>query len=126
MSEKFKSFIQNDAIFYGFMVILVGISSFGLGRASVEVSRIDREGLSFISQIENPDLESNTSTKVVQEVSGFTAGDNFIASKSGTKYHLPSCPGAKQIKLENQITFLTKEEAESAGYKPAANCPGLQ
>lgn len=49
----------------------------------------------------------------------------YMASKNGTKYYLPSCGSAKRIKEENRIWFATKEEAEAAGYGPAANCPGL-
>lgn len=53
-----------------------------------------------------------------------TAG-TYMASKNGTKYYLPSCGGSKRIKPENRVWFETKEEAEAAGYGPAANCPGL-
>ena len=49
----------------------------------------------------------------------------YMASKNGTKYYLPSCSSSKRIKEENRIWFDTKEEAEAAGYGPAANCPGL-
>lgn len=49
----------------------------------------------------------------------------YVASKSGTKYHLPSCSGAKRIKEENKVWFATKEQAAAAGYEPAANCPGI-
>lgn len=49
----------------------------------------------------------------------------YVASKSGTKYHLPTCSGAKRIKEENKVWFQTKEEAQAAGYEPAANCKGL-
>ena len=49
----------------------------------------------------------------------------YVASKNGTKYYLPSCGSSKRIKEENKIWFGTKEEAEAAGYGPAANCPGL-
>lgn len=49
----------------------------------------------------------------------------YLASKSGTKYHRPSCPGAKRIKEENKIWFNSKEEAERAGYSPAKNCNGI-
>ncbi len=49
-----------------------------------------------------------------------------IASKTGSKYHLPTCPGAKAITEGNRVVFNTIEEAEKAGYTPAANCPGLQ
>ena len=50
---------------------------------------------------------------------------NFVASKKGTAYHFPWCPGAKRIKEKNKIWFQTKAAAEKAGYRPAANCPGL-
>jgi methylphosphotriester-DNA--protein-cysteine methyltransferase len=49
----------------------------------------------------------------------------YVASKNGTKYHLPWCGSAKQIKEENKVWFATKEEAEAAGYTPAANCKGI-
>ena len=49
----------------------------------------------------------------------------YMASKNGTKYYLPTCGTAKRIKEENRIWFATKEEAQSAGFGPAANCPGL-
>lgn len=49
----------------------------------------------------------------------------YVASKNGTKYHLPTCPGAKRIKEENKIWFDSKTEAEQAGYEPAKNCKGI-
>ncbi len=49
----------------------------------------------------------------------------YVASKKGTKYHLPTCSGAKTMSPENKIWFTTKEEAEAAGFTPAANCKGL-
>jgi len=49
----------------------------------------------------------------------------YVASRNGTKYYLPACGSAKRIKEENRVWFATKEEAEGAGYGPAANCPGL-
>ena len=50
---------------------------------------------------------------------------SYVASKSGTKYHLPWCGGAQRIKEENKVWFKTKEDAEKAGYTPAANCKGI-
>ena len=49
----------------------------------------------------------------------------YVASKNGTKYHLASCPGARTIAEANKVWFDTKETAESAGYAPASNCPGI-
>jgi hypothetical protein len=52
-------------------------------------------------------------------------GKVYLASKSGTKYYLPTCAGAKRIKDENRVWFATVEEAKAKGLTPAANCPGL-
>lgn len=51
--------------------------------------------------------------------------ENYVASKTGSKYYLPNCAGAKRIKEENKVWFATKELAAAAGYQPAANCKGL-
>ena len=133
MNEKLKSFLLNDQIFYGFIVILVALASFGLGRASL------------VNSGENlAQNESYTEPKTVVAASLPTAAPKttpvstapaspqvdtdaaLVASKSGTKYHLLTCPGAKQIKEENKVYFASVTEAEAAGYKPAANCPQLQ
>lgn len=134
MQEKLKSWISNDQVFYGLLLILVGCSSFALGRLSLADEPLKQaSGVSFstskalpeaesplISTIANPvdtDRTLNESTETAQAV---------VASKSGTKYHLPECPGAKQIKPDNIVTFSSRAEAEQAGYTPAANCLGLQ
>jgi hypothetical protein len=49
----------------------------------------------------------------------------FVASKTGKKYQLPTCLGAKNIAEAKKIWFASKEEAEKAGYTPAANCNGM-
>lgn len=49
----------------------------------------------------------------------------YVASKSGTRYYLPNCAGVSRIKEENKVWFATKEEAESRGLLPAANCKGI-
>ncbi|MEN9920815.1 MAG: Metal binding domain of Ada, partial [Candidatus Parcubacteria bacterium] len=60
-----------------------------------------------------PTEATSTHTAVTGEV---------VASKTGSKYHLPTCPGAKQIKPENLVSFATASAAQAAGYTPAANC----
>ena len=117
MLEKFKSFLANDALFYAVLLILVAIASFGLGRQSGLVSSdlgvIKEERRVEILQPQAPQAAAITTT--AQEGS-------IVASKSGTKYHLTTCPGASQIKESNKIYFGSREEAEGAGYTPAANC----
>jgi methylphosphotriester-DNA--protein-cysteine methyltransferase len=49
----------------------------------------------------------------------------YVASRTGTKYYLPTCGTAKRIKDENKVWFATKADAEKAGYEPATNCKGL-
>lgn len=58
------------------------------------------------------------------EIPAATSGA-YMASKNGTKYYLPTCSSANRIKAENRVWFASREEAEAAGYAPAANCPGL-
>ncbi len=49
----------------------------------------------------------------------------YVASRSGTKYHLPWCSGAKRIKEGNKVWFNSENEARAAGFAPASNCPGI-
>lgn len=49
----------------------------------------------------------------------------YVASKSGTKYYLPTCAAAKRIKEENRVWFATKAAAEAAGYAASTACKGL-
>ena len=93
------------------VVILVGLTSFGLGRLSV-------------LQEQKGKIEVYESSTSESRVLGATAG-GYVASKSGTKYYLATCSGAKQIQEENKIWFPSSQAARSAGYSPAANCPGL-
>lgn len=128
MREKFKSWLLNDQLFYGLVVILIGIASFGLGRASsFETAQIEP----VIQMIEPITLTANavaTNPSTAAQGSSPQAIDSqkpFLASKNGTRYYLSSCSGAKRIKSENIIYFSTREAAESAGYTKAINCAGL-
>lgn len=108
--------ILDDAWFTIALVLLVGITAFGLGRVSVHK----------ISAA--PSLQKGTVIESGQreEKSASSTGEIlYVASKNGTKYHLPWCGSAKQISEKNKITFTSKEAAEAAGYTPAANCPGI-
>jgi len=65
-------------------------------------------------------------TDLTDEVDDVNApSGKFVASKSGTKYYLPTCSGVKRIKEENKVYFDSIEEAEAEGLEPAKNCPGL-
>lgn len=120
MYQKLKSFVHDDTVFAVMMIILVSIASFGLGRLSIiqtstNVAKTDTTpALQQLGPLSTSALERDSLSTLV------------VASRSGTKYHLPDCPGAKQMKAENKIEFSSIEEAKAAGYTPAANCPNLE
>lgn len=99
------------------IIILVALISFGLGR----LSKIEERKMPII--IENQQQTTKQPTTINQNQ---LAGAGFVASKNGTKYHYPWCPGAATIKEENKIFFASAEEARQAGYTPASNCKGLK
>ena len=118
MYEKLKAFLHDDTLFTVFLLLLVGIVSFGLGRQSMLESAPESSNIPVLQEL---------APLQVSNVLEYTEGDiQVVGSKSGTKYHLFNCPGAKQIKVSNRIEFVSTNAAEAAGYSPAANCAGLQ
>lgn len=112
------------------IILLTATASFGLGKLSA------LHGLKKPIMIENTvfpavvGVESSNAETVSRNVSQ-TAGiintiGEVVASRSGDKYHLPTCSGAKSISAKNKITFSSIEEARKAGYLPAGNCKGLR
>ena len=111
IAETVKKFNPPSDVLIVLILVLSSTASFGLGYLAGKDSV--REGVVIdTSQIEQYEELTETERR-------------FVASVSGTRYHLLSCPGAKQIKEENRIYFRSREDAEIAGYTPAANCPGL-
>jgi len=53
---------------------------------------------------------------------GQAFGAELVASKNGSKYHMPDCKLARRIKADNIMKFRTAEEAVKAGYKPCKRC----
>ncbi|MBI4065915.1 hypothetical protein HY412_01855 [Candidatus Kaiserbacteria bacterium] len=98
--------VPRDALILGIIVVASSFS-FGLGYlAGLDASRFGNELLDV------PLTTTETEGK-------------FVASKSGTKYYLPSCAGAERISDANKVWFVSESLAESAGYTLAANCKGI-
>lgn len=97
------------------VIVLVAAISFGLGR------------LSKIREEKTPITIENIATTSSQPAT-LTANTEkiFVASRNGKKYYYAWCDSAQKIKESNRVLFSTKEEAEKAGYEPAANCKGLR
>lgn len=105
------------------IVVLVGFAGFGLGR----LSRIDE--VKTPVKITYPESQTASVVKSLDTFSDSASSNksgNVVASKNGTKYHLPWCGGAQRIAKKNLISFDSIEEAQKAGYTPAANCKGLK
>ena len=107
--DKCKSLIAKvprDALILGILVLASSLS-FGLGYlAGLDAGRIVNES--------SETFFTATETEV-----------RFVASKSGTKYYLPSCAGAERISEANKVWFVSASAASAAGYSPAANCEGI-
>ena len=120
LKEKVK--IYESDIITALVIVLVALIAFGLGRLSVllekkEPIRVETAPAAAVFTEVGLPTGSPTSSAAAEKL--------YVASKQGTKYHFPWCPGAQSIKEENKIWFFSKEEAEKAGYNPAANCKGL-
>lgn len=120
MYQKFKSFLADDGIFYTLLILLVAIASYGLGQRSALSSQKASATTPETPAVQIIEPQRNSQTSLILEAE--EGGVAVVASKSGTKYHLPTCPGASQIKAENKVEFASIAEAEVAGYSPAANC----
>ncbi len=111
-------------------VILFGIFSFWLGRITSPIFEkstiiINQTAPSALTDKNAPEQGTN------QEILGaISNGSNnassqglFVASKKSTSkaYHKVGSYWATKIKPENQIWFDSEEQAQKAGYRPAAN-----
>ncbi|MBI3627354.1 MAG: hypothetical protein HY220_01205 [Candidatus Sungbacteria bacterium] len=126
--KQWGSEYKSDIIL-GIGIMFFSLASFGLGRLSVIWA--PRETVSIPASEEagvtgSPIIPVSTRQENLPPRGAANTTSDFIASKNGSVYHLSDCPGALKIKPENKITFKTETEAKAAGYKPAANCPGLQ
>ena len=122
------------------VIILVGLSAFGLGRLSVMEER--REPVVVEDKSQNADGGAAAagappqSVSVITSVNGQTPtisnttspvlGGRLVASRNGTKYYLPWCSGATKITDANKIWFNSEADARVKGYQPATNCKGIR
>jgi len=99
------------------VIILTALASFGLGR----LSALGKNKFPVRIEAKNQSVAALSSQNPKTE----SAQNLFVASRNGQVYHFPWCAGAQRIKEENKIFFNSREEAEKAGLRPAANCEGL-
>lgn len=116
LSNKIKSKINFDkqVFLLVIVVVLVGGASFGLGRLSV-----NGEGEDNVI-IENKVVNDQETGYNKEEA--LNGEKRYVASKNGTKYYSRDCSGANRIKLENQIWFKNREDAEKSGFTYSSTC----
>lgn len=121
-----KIIAYEPRIFVAGLIILAVFGGFIVGRMSVLEGGSGGAKTLSASSI-NVTTNNNTSQDIeIIEDTSIKVGGGVVASKTGTKYHLPWCSGASTIKEENKIWFNSVEEARRAGYLPAGNCKGIE
>jgi len=125
MLSRFKNFCKDKQsdLFIIFTIILVALIAFGIGRLTAP--KTEPIQIKNLEKASVEDISGEQSSSVPIGVGTTADKGRVVGSKNSDKYHLPECPGAKQISEQNKIWFNSIEEAEKAGYKPASNCPGL-
>jgi hypothetical protein len=125
MLAKLKNFVKNNEsdIFIILVIILVALISFGIGRLTVP--KTEPIQIKNLEKASVEDLSPYAPNGASEDKQNSDYQGKVVGSKNSDKYHLPDCPGAKQISEQNKVWFDSIEAAEKAGYKPAANCPGL-
>ncbi len=116
-----KNLVEKEDVFIVAVIILVGFGGFGLGR----LSRTHEGKIPVVIENAVPSDSSATGGAGTLQIADAPGTKNFVASVSGTKYHLPWCASAGTIKEENKIWFASEDEARAAGYSPAGNCKGI-
>ena len=128
--QKIKLFIESEKgkdIMIVVIVILVGISSFYLGRLSHETST---NGLKTEYTSQEASAIGSTKTNIEQVRLNPSISDkiknndrgSYFSSKKGKKYYPIGCSAGKSIKKENRIYFNTASEAENAGFSLSSSC----
>ena len=125
--------LESRELYTALLIIFVGFASFGLGRLSrleeartpIQIEQAPAAGtVSAVSSV-SPLFSRGADTNGGR-ASTPSPGGEIVASRGGNKYHFPWCSGAVRIAEGNKIWFDSVEEAQKAGYAPAANCKGLK
>lgn len=113
---KSKISIDNKTLLMIAVIVLVGFSSFMLGRLTEEG---ENDPILIENNTEKIDYNQE---KSYNERSVMIENKKFVASKNGTKYYSLGCSGASRIKPENQVWFKDREDAEKSGFTFSSTC----
>jgi len=119
---KSKTDIDKSTILFLFIIVGVGISSFGLGRLSLNNDLNVKNDITTYSEenlLENQNVNS-IPTGIAEPIQ--MKEKRYVASKNGKMYYSLGCSGAKRIKPENEVWFATSEDAEKSGFALSSTC----
>lgn len=111
IKEKGKQLVLDDTAFFGVLILLIGLASFGLGRFSVQPAKETQAA--HVHMVRS--AESETAAARPKET-------RFVGSVNSDKYHAEYCTSAARIAETNRIWFDSEDEAQAAGYSRAGNC----
>lgn len=128
LSPKIKAFLRGISgdILVALLFIITTFLAFGLGRLSGI-----QHNTPPVAFVDGPLSIKSLAGQQTSTVGDHTPPEEssqgaIVASKKGTKYHFPWCPGALQMSETNKIYFDSEDAARQAGYSPASNCKGLK
>jgi hypothetical protein len=122
---KEKLNIDTFTIMCLFIIVGVGIASFGLGRLSVLYNETPVENeVKILSDKEQIGLQKELDPiySSVNKEENESREKMYVASKNGKLYYSLGCSGAKRISEKNMIWFATSSEAEKSGYTKSSSC----
>ena len=119
---KSKTSIDRVTIMYLFIIVGVGISSFSLGKISLNNSFKENSNMA-IKETENLLENQNTKDNKISATQPTQSIEKrYVASKNGKMYYSIGCSSAGRIKPENEVWFSTREDAEKSGYALSSTC----
>ena len=119
---KGKIDIDRTTLLCLFVIVLVGLSSFGLGRLSISGIenesnlKLENENVSIVKE------ETGDNAKVESDKANPLKVKMYVASKNGKLYYGATCSGAKRIAPKNEVWFASREDAEKSGYELSSSC----
>lgn len=126
LKDKIKGFGYADKslILQAFIVILVAIGSFGLGRLSLQSPKNEKVAIVNLDPEGGGNLTyyKKSATAQTASVTSNTTQGVYVASKNGKLYYRVGCGASSRIKDENKIYFNTAQEAEDAGLQGSSSC----
>lgn len=119
---KGKIDIDRTTLLCLLVIVLVGLSSFGLGRLSISGIenesnlKLENDNVSIVKEEtgDNAKVESNKVNSLKEKM--------YVASKNGKLYYGATCSGAKRIAPKNEVWFASREDAEKSGYELSSSC----